>query len=64
MAEQEGGDRRDDDKDTAQTAGSKIQKRDNRRQRVEEGRARMTLKASFFYSDNGLLASTDPGWIQ
>ena len=31
---------------------------------MEEGNARLKVKAGFFYADNGLVASTDPGWLQ
>ena len=64
VAEQGGEDRRDDDRDAVQIAGMKIWERDDSRRRMEEGHARLTVKASFFYAYNGMYASTDPGWIQ
>ena len=64
VAEQGGEDRRDDDRDAVQIAGMKIWEQDDSRRRMEEGHARLTVKASFFYAYNGMYASTDPGWIQ
>ena len=37
---------------------------DNGRWRTEEGHTRLKVKASFFYSDNRMMASTNLGWIQ
>ena len=31
---------------------------------MEEGNQRLTVKAEFFYADNGMVESTDPGWLQ
>ena len=31
---------------------------------MDEGRAILTVKSEFFHADNGLVASTDPGWKQ
>ena len=64
VAEREGGGSSNEDGDAAQTAGRKIRERDDRRQWAEEGHARLTVKAAFFYVDNGLVASTNLGWFQ
>ena len=53
-----------DDIDTAQTAGRTIQEQDAGRWQGGEGHARLTVKAELFYTDNGLVDSTDPGWPQ
>ena len=44
--------------------GRTIQDRDDRRQWTEEGHQRLTVNAEFFYADDGVVASTDPGWLQ
>ena len=31
---------------------------------MEEGHARLTVKGALFYADNGMVASTDLGWLQ
>ena len=31
---------------------------------MEEGHQRMTVKVEFFYAEYGVVASTDPGWLQ
>ena len=31
---------------------------------MEEGHKRLTVKAACFYVKDGMVASTDPGWIQ
>ena len=31
---------------------------------MEEGRAILKVKSEFFHTENGLVASTDPGWKQ
>ena len=36
---------------------------DDRRRRKEEGHTRMKVQAEFFYIDNGMVASTNPGWL-
>ena len=38
--------------------------RDDGRRQAEEGHARLKAKAQFFYTDNGMVASTGPGWIK
>ena len=48
----------------AQTAGRTIQERDDGQRRAEEGHASLMGKAAFFYADNGLVSSTDLGWLQ
>ena len=30
---------------------------------TEEGHQRLTIKAAFFYAEDGVVASTDPGWL-
>ena len=62
--EQEGGKRRGDKRYKTQTAGRTIWYRDDGSQWAEEGHQRLTAKAAFFYSDNGVVSSTDPGWLQ
>ena len=58
------GDISDDDGNTAQPAGRTIRERYNGRRRVEEGHARLKVKVALFYADNGMVASTDLGWLQ
>ena len=31
---------------------------------MEEGNARLKVKVAFFYADDRIVTSTDPGWIQ
>ena len=64
VAEREGGDTIDDNRDAEQTAGRTIQDLDNGRQRDEEGNQRLTVKAELFYTNNGMVAYTDPDWLQ
>ena len=64
VAEQGGGESSDDEGNRAQMAGRKIQDRDGRRQWSEEGHQRLTVKAEFFYANDGIVTSTDLGWIQ
>ena len=59
-----GGDSIDEDGDVAQTAERTIQEQDDGRRHAEEGHARLTVKAELFYVDDGLVASTYPGWLQ
>ena len=47
----------------AETAGRKIRDQYDRKQWTEEGHQRLTVKAAF-YAKNGVVASTDPGWLQ
>ena len=44
--------------------GRTIQEQDDGRHQSEEGHVSLTVKADFFYEDNGLVASTYPGWLQ
>ena len=41
-----------------------IRERYNGRPLAQEGHERLTGNASFFYTDDGMLASTDLGWLQ
>ena len=59
----DGGKSSDDKGDKAQTAGSTIRDRDDGNQWAEEGYQRLTVKAVFFNANDGVVASTDPGWI-
>ena len=59
-----GGGSSDEDGDVAQTAERTIQEQDDGRRHAEEGHARLTVKAELFYVDDGLVASTYPGWLQ
>ena len=43
--------------------GGVIQDRDNGRQPAEEKLQHLTVKAAFFCSDNGMVASTYRGWL-
>ena len=45
-------------------AGRTIQDRDDGKQWTEEGHQWLTVKAALFYANNGVVASTDPGWLQ
>ena len=45
-------------------AGSMIGDQDDGRRQIEEENQRLTVKAELFYTDDGMVASTDPGWIQ
>ena len=53
-----------DEGDGAQTSGRMIQDQDNGRQRAEEKQQRLKVKTELFYAGDGMVASTDPGWIQ
>ena len=64
LSEQEGQDSSSDKRDVAQTAGRTIWDRDDGRQRAEEGHQLMTLKAAFFYANNGMVDSIDLGWLK
>ena len=59
-----GGDRSDNNNDVAQPSGKTIRARDDGQWRAEEGNVRLKLKVAFFYADEGLVASTDPRWLQ
>ena len=64
MAEREGGGSSYDDGYMVHTVGRTIREQYNGIRRSEEGHARLTVKAAFFYADDRLVASTDPGWLQ
>ena len=52
------------DNETGQTTeGRKIQGRDDGKRRVEKGHAQLKVQSYFFYADDGVASSTDPGWI-
>ena len=59
----EGGESSGDKGNDAHTAGKKIQDRDDRKQWAEEGHQCLTMKAALFYTDDEVVASTDPGWL-
>ena len=59
-----GGGSSNDNNNTAHTVGRQIWERDDGRRRVEEGHARLTVKAALFYAYKGLVDSIDSGWIQ
>ena len=64
VAEREEGESSGDKGDGTQTSGRIIRDRDDRRQWAEEGHQQLTVKAAFFNADDGVVASTDPGWLQ
>ena len=47
----------------AQPAGRTISARDKGERRTEGGNTRLKVKAAFFYVDNGMVASTNSGWL-
>ena len=53
-----------DNDEVVQPAGKTIRSIDDGQRRAEEGHARLKVNAAFFYAYNGLVVSTDPGWIQ
>ena len=48
----------------AQTVGMTIRDRDDGRQRAEEGHQQLTVMAALLYTNDGIVASIDLGWIQ
>ena len=64
QGEKEGGGISGDEEDGSQTAGRTIRGRDDLKQWVEEGLQRLRVKSAFFYVKDGVVASTDPGWLQ
>ena len=65
VAERAGGHISDDDYNEAELpAGKMIQARDDGHWRVEEGHARLKVKAALIYADDGMVAYTNPGWTQ
>ena len=63
VEEQAGGGRSDNNDDAAQPAGKTIRARNYGGRQMEEGHVRLKLKTAFFYADNGMVASTNPGWL-
>ena len=59
-----GGDNSDDNKARHPIEGWTIRGRDDRQSRTEEIHARLKLQAIFLYSDNVMVASTNPVWLQ
>ena len=64
LAEREGGKSSRDKGYGTQTAGWTIRDRDDGRQWAEEGHQRLTVKEEFFYAGDGVVDSTDSGWLQ
>ena len=66
MAEWYAGDDRDDrSRDEAvQPVRQTFRIRDNGRRRIEGGHTWLKVQAAFLYADNGMVDSTNPGWIQ
>ena len=64
VAEREGGESSGDKGNGSQMAGRTIQDRDDGKQWTEEGHQCLTVNAALFYANNGVVASTDPGWLQ
>ena len=64
VAERERGDISSDKGDMAQTAGRTIRDRDDSRRWAEEVYQQLMVKVELFYVDDGMVASTDPGWLQ
>ena len=48
----------------AQTVGMTIRDRDDGRQQAEEGHQQLTVMAALLYTNDGIVASIDLGWIQ
>ena len=59
-----GGGSSNDNYKAAQLTGNMIRSRDDGQRKAEEGHARLKVKAALFYADDGLVASTNPGWLQ
>ena len=57
------GDISDNNDEASLPMGKTIRARDDDWRRAEEGHRRLNVKAAFFYAYNGMVASTDPGWI-
>ena len=60
VAEQEGGDIRNEKGDVAEMVESKIQDQYDGQQQEEEGHQWLIVNAELFYADNGTVSSTDP----
>ena len=59
-----GGSSIDDDEEGQKMAGRMIWGREEGQRQVEEGHAWLTLQAYFLNTGNGMIASTNPVWIQ
>ena len=59
-----GGGISDDGGDTAQPAGRTIRERGDVLCQVEGAHASLKVKAEFFHANDGLVVSSDPGWLQ
>ena len=64
VVEREGGESSCDKGYRAQTEGREIRYQDNGSQWAEEGHHWLMVKVAFFYADDGMVASIDPGWLQ
>ena len=64
VEEQEGGDSSGYKGDGAKTAGSTIWDQDGGRRQAEEGHQQLTVMAALLYTNDGIVASIDLGWIQ
>ena len=64
VAQKQGEDSSGDKGDRAQTAGRKIWEQDGGQQLAEEGHQRLMVKAELFNTNDGIVAYTDPEWIQ
>ena len=62
VAEISGGDSSEDE--AAQPEGREIRVSNDRQWLTDEGNTRLKMKASFFYADKRMVASTNSGWIQ
>ena len=50
--------------EVAQTVIGTIRARGDVRRWTEEGHTRLKVREAFFYTDSGMVASTNPGWLQ
>ena len=64
VEERDGGGGIDDDEDAEKAVWGAIRERYNGRPLAQEGHETLTGNASFFYTDDRMLASTDLGWLQ
>ena len=62
--DREGGDSRGDKGYGKKTTGRTIRDQDDRRKWEEKGHQRLTVKSEFIYSNDRVVTSTDPGWLQ
>ena len=63
VAEREGRDSSGEEGDGEQTVGRMTQDQENGRLREEERHHRLLVKAELFYSNDGMVVSTYPGWL-